>query len=117
MKKGRIRIFISQPMNGKSQSEIEFERDCIIDKIQKYNYNGKNVEFIYSVIKPVELSLAELNDNNDIVCKKPVWYLSKSIELISTADIVVFGKDWGTARGCRIEHEICEKYGIEILYY
>ena len=104
----KFRIFISQPMKDKTQSEIEFERDCIIDEIQKYHCEGKNVEFIYSIIT---------SEPNNLVRNEPVWYLAKSIDLLSTADMVVFGKGWEEARGCRIEHEICDKYGILTLHY
>ena len=42
---------------------------------------------------------------------KPLWYLGKSLELLSTADIAYFAKGWEEARGCRIEHECAEEYG------
>lgn len=45
---------------------------------------------------------------------KPLWYLGKSLELLSTADLAVFAKGWLGARGCIIEHECCLRYGIEI---
>lgn len=34
---------------------------------------------------------------------------------MSGADLVVFAPDWHTARGCRIEHLVCELYGIPTL--
>lgn len=45
----------------------------------------------------------------------PIWYLSKSIEFLSQADIVYFGGEWEKARGCNIEHEIAIKYGLDII--
>ena len=45
----------------------------------------------------------------------PVWYLGKSIQLLSQADIVYFGEGWDEASGCRIEHEIAKVYGIDII--
>ena len=42
----------------------------------------------------------------------PLWYLGKSIELLSTADIAYFLKGWNTARGCRIEYMCASDYGI-----
>ena len=34
---------------------------------------------------------------------KPLWFLGKSLELLSTADVCLFVGDWENARGCRIE--------------
>ena len=45
---------------------------------------------------------------------RPLWFLGKSLELLSTADLAVFANGWSGARGCIIEHECCLKYGIEI---
>ncbi|MCI6068366.1 MAG: hypothetical protein MR707_09135, partial [Galactobacillus timonensis] len=46
---------------------------------------------------------------------KPLWFLGKSLELLSTADIAVFAKGWRSARGCMIEHECAVAYGIETI--
>ena len=43
---------------------------------------------------------------------KPLWFLGKSLELLSGADIAYFAKDWQKARGCKIEHECAVEYGI-----
>ena len=95
------KLFISQPMRGKTDEEILRERDeaiAIAMDIVK-----DNVEVIDSFFQgaPVEA--------------KPLWFLGKSIELLSSADIVYFCKDWNDARGCRIERECAKEYGIEII--
>jgi hypothetical protein len=41
-----------------------------------------------------------------------VWCLGDSIRLMSTADLVIFAPGWDEARGCRVEHKVCEEYGI-----
>ena len=43
---------------------------------------------------------------------KPLWFLGKSLELLSTADIAYFADGWQNARGCKIEHECAKEYGI-----
>lgn len=43
----------------------------------------------------------------------PLWYLGKSLELLSTADIAYFAPGWNEARGCRIENQCAKEYGIE----
>ncbi len=46
---------------------------------------------------------------------KPLWFLGKSFELLSTADFAYFAKDWQNYRGCKMEHTACLEYDIEIL--
>ena len=48
---------------------------------------------------------------------RPLWFLGKSLELLSTADIAYFAKDWKNYRGCRIEHTCAVEYGISRIYY
>ena len=46
---------------------------------------------------------------------KPLWYLAKCLELLSTADVAYFAKGWEDARGCRIENTCAIEYGIELV--
>lgn len=99
-----VRLFISQPMRGKSDEEIESEREDLI-AIAKAVYAGRGeVEVIDSFFKGGLDVLAG--------AKAPLYYLSKSLELLATADVAIFAKDWREARGCRIEHECADGYGI-----
>lgn len=43
---------------------------------------------------------------------KEIYYLSKSTEVLSHADLVIFTKGWKKGRGTVLEHDICEKYNI-----
>lgn len=67
------KLFISQPMKGKTNEEIEAER--------------------------------------------PLWFLGKSIELLSVADAAYFAKDLDKYRGCKIEHSCAVEYGIKVIEY
>ena len=99
-----VRLFVSQPMRGKSDEEIESEREDLI-AIAKAVYAGRGeVEVIDSFFK----------GGLDVPAgaKAPLHYLSKSLELLATADVAIFAKDWREARGCRIEHECADGYGI-----
>lgn len=95
------KIFISQPMNGKTESEILAERK-IAEEIVRI-FLGEEIEVIDSFIKDAPTDA------------KPLWYLGESLKLLSDADIAVFTKDWQNARGCRIEHICAKEYGIEII--
>lgn len=99
-----VRLFISQPMRGKSDEEIESEREDLI-AIAKAVYAGRGeVEVIDSFFK----------GGLDVPAgaKAPLYYLSKSLELLATADVAIFAEDWREARGCRIEHECADGYGV-----
>lgn len=90
-----MKIFISQPMKGLSEKEIKFNREKAVKNIK--SLYGDDVEIIDSYI------------NSD---GTPLWYLGKSIELLSTADVAYFLKGWNKARGCRIEYMCADNYGI-----
>ena len=99
------KVFISQPMNGRSSEEIKVEREYLAYKIEEYYKHEEKdpVQVIDSFIKDAP------QDANSL------WFLGKSLELLSTADIAVFAKGWRSARGCVIEHECAVAYGIETI--
>lgn len=79
-----LRVFISHPMNGKTDKEIEEERLSIVSKLREIV--DEPFEVIDSFFKSVPHDA------------KPLWFLGKSIELLSEADLVYFAKGWETAR-------------------
>ena len=95
------KVFISQPMKDKTNQEIEQERKEIIEKAEKY---FGEIEVIDSFFKDAPHDA------------KPLWFLGKSLELLSNADVIVLGKGWKNSRGCRIEHECAVQYGISVIY-
>lgn len=99
-----VRLFISQPMRGLTDEEILKARGEIRVKAEKII--GGKVELIDSFIEEYP---GEINKT------VPVYYLGKSIQFLSQADLAYFGGDWQNARGCKIEHEIAKEYGIAIL--
>lgn len=46
---------------------------------------------------------------------KPLWFLGKSLELLSTADVAYFIGEWKNYRGCKIENTCAKEYGIETI--
>lgn len=95
------KLFISQPMKGKSNEEILREREEAIAKAKEYVLD--DVEVIDSFFE---------NAPHDA---RPLWYLGESLKLLSTADFAYFAKGWEDARGCKIEHDCAEQYGIKII--
>ena len=101
----KIKIFISQPMNGKTNEEIEDERKHIINRLTlQFARENEHIEIIDSFFKDAPHNA------------KPLWYLGESIKLMSEADIVFFCDGWQTARGCQIEHDCALEYDIDTMY-
>lgn len=94
------KLFISQPMKDKTDEEIKAERAKIIESITKW----------YGEVEVID-SFFEAAPHD----ARPLWFLGKSLELLSTADIVFFAEGWEKYRGCRIEHECVVQYGIDIV--
>ena len=42
-------------------------------------------------------------------------YLGHAIQLMDKCDYIIFADDWQEHKGCHIEHQAAELYGIEIL--
>lgn len=96
------RLFISQPMRNKTDDEIKAERAEIVHRVmEKFG----DVEVIDSFIE----ENAPDNSNSGL------WYLGKSLELLSTADCAYFADGWKGCRGCKIEHECAMQYGVDIV--
>ena len=93
-----MRIFISQPMKGKTDSEIKQERERIVEKVRE-EY-GEAVTVIESFFEGAPADA------------KPLWFLGKSLEKLAGADLAVFASRGLDARGCRIGHDCAVAYGI-----
>lgn len=98
-----MKVFISQPMNGLNEEEIKFNRQEYTVMAKKLC--GHDAEIIDSVFEE------EPDAKN-----KPLFYLGRSLQLLATADAAFFGDGWESTRGCIIEHECCERYGVQIVY-
>lgn len=97
-----MKIFISQPMKDKTDEEIKAEREKAI-KVIKKNYPDEDIEIIDSFFEGAPHDA------------KPLWFLGKSFELLSTADLACFIGDWQHYRGCNMEYDACMKYGIKTM--
>lgn len=94
------KIFISQPMKGKTDEFIKAERKYITDLLTK---------------KYGEIEVLDTFFENASHEAKPLWFLAKSLQFLSTADVAVFAKHWEEYRGCRIENTCAKEYGIEVI--
>lgn len=97
------KLFISQPMSGKTIEEITSERNYAVAQAKKYT--GDNIETIDTIYKDFSSDTS------------PLIYLSRAIGDLSRADIAFFSKGWEYSRGCKIEHACAVEYGVPIIYY
>ena len=97
----KLKVMISQPMRGKTNEQIRQEREKLVKRLEKDNF-----EVVDTII----------SENAPKGCNEAIYYLSKSIEFISKVDIVYFMEGWKEARGCRIENRICQDYGKQTMY-
>lgn len=97
-----MKLFISQPMRGRTDEEILEERNRIIDTVQD-KFPDKDIEVIESFMQGAPHDA------------KPLWFLGKSIQYLSEADVAYFAKGWLEARGCKIENISARDYGIEVI--
>ena len=93
-------IFISQPMGGRSDDEINAERRRMIEIARQQFGEVDALETFFSDFGPAA---------------KPLDYLARSIEFLAKADVAIFAPGWQAARGCRIEHQCALEYGILVM--
>lgn len=94
------KLFISVPMKGRTEDAIK----ASMKKMHKIAeaYTGMKLEVIDSYI--------EENPPED--AKEAVWFLGKSIQLLSEADYFIGIEDAWDWSGCFIEREAAWRYGI-----
>lgn len=95
------KLFISQPMRGKTDEEILAVRKKAIEIAE--SLLEEPVEVIDSFFQGAPADVT------------PLWYLAKSLELLATADVAYFAPGWENARGCRIENTCAIEYDIEVI--
>lgn len=95
-----VKIFISQPMRGKTEEEILNKRSKALEELK--NSIG-DFELIDTYFENFEGNRLQ--------------FLGKSIsEGLALADIAVFVGDWQKYDGCRCEHFIASQYGVPCMY-
>ena len=94
------KLFVSQPMRGKTKDVIFKEREIAVKTVEEYL--GEKFDVIDSYIEEHDPNNATLS-------------LGKAIVKMGEADVVCFTDGWEYARGCEVEHLIAESYGFSII--
>lgn len=93
------KLFISQPMRGRSDAEILEERKHAVGHVQ---------QLIGEEVQPLDTFFTDYDG-------EPLEFLGKSIMMMAQADVVHFCTGWENARGCRVERSAAENYDVPIV--
>lgn len=96
-----MKVMISQPMKNRKKDDILAERKVIIEKFQ--NMHIDVLDTFYKDEIPEDYNVG-------------VYFLGKSIQDMAKVDALFMCEGWIAARGCRIERQVAQDYGIKILY-
>lgn len=99
-----MKVFISQPMHGKTDEEILSTREFNIHMIKLQLPTYADAEFIDSFTKPEE------------IVGNRIKMLGHSIMQLADADVVIFLPGWKDSNGCLVEFEVCQRYGIKTVF-
>lgn len=98
------KVFISQPMRGKSKKEINAARKQAENMARELF--GNDVEFIDTTAPIDPLTITPKHPDAQL--------LGKAIEAMADADMAFFAPGWQAVPGCRIEHAAALAYGIPV---
>lgn len=103
-----MKIFVSQPMNGRTKEEVLEERTKCIEAYKAWL--AKHVQDTLTM-KVVTFEVIENYDKPHAPENAPrLWYLADSLKLMSEADYVIFAPGWKKAKGCKVEMMCCRLY-------
>lgn len=94
----QLKLFVSQPMAGRSEEEIRAQRREAVRFVEKmYRCEVQLLDSYFPNFEP----------------SHPLQYLARSLALLAEADLAYFAEGWQDARGCRIEKACADEYGID----
>ena len=93
-----MKVFLSHQMSGLSKEEVMEIRNTALNNLQN------------------KFGAIELIDNyhHEDAPKEAgrLWHLGTSIRMMEQADLIYFCAGWKNAKGCLIERQICDIYGL-----
>lgn len=104
-----MKAMIIQPMSGKTDKEIIEVHKKVINVLEKSGYEVVDTLFTDEFYKDENL-------RNIGIVQIPVYFISKSLQMMSYCDAVYLCKGWRDVRGCIIEHEVAKAYGLKLIY-
>lgn len=89
-------------MKGLTQEEILKKRDEI-----KRTFQDQGWRFVETMQDTLPADIANVS----------LWCLAAGLVNMAKCDYVIFLKGWRNARGCRLEHDACEAYGVKTIEF
>lgn len=119
------RVFLSLPMSGRTDKEIEKQIEEMKRWILKSKYFGDEaIIFVHNLgCNPQGYGIADDYEERGISyrrvqaeCRhKSLLYLTPAIEQMAYVDCVFFGNGWAKARGCCVERNVALSYHIPVV--
>lgn len=106
-----MRVFISQPMHGLADEEIQKNKEEAIEEIKRlYHFFDKNGE--------LEIVSTTEQRKHEILPKEAsrLWWLGRAIQMLEDVDVIYMCKGWNKSSGCRVEKYVAHEYDISIHY-
>lgn len=100
-----MKVFISQPMNGKTIDEIREERLIAMEELMN-KFPNEEFQIIDTILPDPGLEPESRNR---------IFMLGRSIQLLADADLVYLSKGWQDSNGCMVEYEIAKRYNIKMI--
>ena len=104
------KIFIACAMHGKSLEYIDAVRKQIISAVSILY--DEQIDIIDQVHVAEGDEIKKMDETH-----QRIFRLGRSIQLLGSADLIVFASDYGMANGCRVEKFICDVYKIPYKMY
>lgn len=95
-----FKVFISVPIHNRTIMEIWDDIAQAQIDIPKI-FPGKDIMITHNVGCPTK------NDGGRL------YYLGAAVQQMDQVNAVYFCKGWESAKGCQVEHYICELYGVQ----
>ena len=106
-----MKVFISQPMSGHSDEEINEVKERAKEEIKKlYQFFDNNNQL--EIISTTELRKHEILPKN----ASRLWWLGRAIQMLEDVDVIYMCNGWEEAKGCKIERAVAIEYNISIHY-
>lgn len=99
---------ISQPMKGIDPDKVKLQREKAEAAVKLAGYEPidniyQGDDFNYEVA-------------DETVINPALWHMGLALARLSRAHAIYMCDGWGSARGCRMEHQAAVAFGVDVLY-
>ena len=104
-----IKVFLSLPMNGLEDDEIQANIERLEqDIISSHPFGDEEIEFVHN------LGYKPDREHERKTITPALLYLGNAVQLLADCQAIFMAPDWKKARGCCIEKSVAYNYDIPI---